>query len=632
MKRQAILYLSTKSNAWSIGAFDALQKVEDADVFFAYHQMGEELPKVLEGLNTFCFTNSILHDLGYYPIEESILPGSNHFPLLKFYKEHTNYDYYWMVEDDVRFSGEWNNLFKEYADSSSDFLSAYVTSYQDAPNWYWWYTLETGKEELPKDKRVKSFNPIYRLSNKALQCIDTHLRQGWKGHHECLIPTLLYNKGFSIEDFGGEGILVKDTNKKRYYDEETFGLRPVLPDNNQKDMLFHPVKEEKVATPTKNNCVFIPTGDNSLHRQLLQGEADFDLHLLIYDKSYNKWCNDTAYIGADSGFKMDMTYRYLQRHPEYLEHYEYFFLMDDDIEMSTEEVNKLFRYMRKYHLRIAQPSLVMSYYTYEHTLHNPTCILRYTNFVEMMMPCFSQEALKKVLPTFEKKVRWMGIEYHWASLITSNHRDMAIIDDIKGVHARPIQSYSKECAKQMVDYLNTFHLKKEIEFYSTIPFSDNKGFAVSVYQYNEFRLSLKLIMEELTQIAMFKMIASELVPVVVSLCLYAELSGRRYYFDVAKRAVKLIYWDCPSLHAVQEVDKLRAFISFLTFHDKTTHDIARYLPNMCCSDGLCLEEIINKMKLNEDYTKTHVISLTNKAIDLCITILTQYRLNYIFTL
>lgn len=617
MTRQAILYLSTKCNAWSIEAFDALQKVKDADVLFAYHQMGEELPKVLEGLNTFCFTDSILHDLGYSPIEGGILPGSNHFPLLKFYRDHPNNDYYWMVEDDVRFSGEWNDFFKEYADNSSDFLSAYVTSYQDAPNWYWWYTLETGKEDIPKDKWIKSFNPIYHLSNKALQCIDTHLRQGWKGHHECLIPTLLDNKGFSIEDFGGEGIFVKDTNKKRYYDEETFGLRPVLPDNNRKNMLFHPVKEEEVAAPTKNNCVFVPTGDNSLHRQLLQEEADFDLHLLIYDKSYNKWCNDTAYIGADSGYKMDMTYRYLQRHPEYLEHYEYFFLMDDDIEMSTEEVNKLFRYMRKYHLRIAQPSLVMSYYTYEHTLHNPTCILRYTNFVEMMMPCFSQEALKLVLPTFEKKVRWMGIEWHWASLITSNHRDMAIIDDIKAIHGKPLQSWSEECDKLMQEFLNRHNLSKDIIEFSYLP----NNFGLERDKYKEIRNHFNYTAHELFHNkSLLTITLTNVVLVCIFLLLMVHIMGKRKCLDVFYKLTRKTFCchfndEYNKQRLTSEIVKLKTFILFFLQQGIPIQVEQNWMGKGLDAHILTYDECFMCLDITKDYPNTILNNSLRKCIE-----------------
>lgn len=54
--------------------------------------------------NLFVFTSDVLNELGYTPIEKGkLVPGSNHFPLLKFFKENQCYDYYWLVEDDVRF-------------------------------------------------------------------------------------------------------------------------------------------------------------------------------------------------------------------------------------------------------------------------------------------------------------------------------------------------------------------------------------------------------------------------------------------------------------------------------------------------------------------------------------------------
>ncbi len=112
--KQAVLYLTTKSNEWTLSAFHALEQSLQgmADVYFAYHQQGDVLPVSLQNIeNLFVFTSDVLKELGYTPIERGkLVPGSNHFPLLKFYKENQGYDYYWLVEDDVRFSGEWKNF------------------------------------------------------------------------------------------------------------------------------------------------------------------------------------------------------------------------------------------------------------------------------------------------------------------------------------------------------------------------------------------------------------------------------------------------------------------------------------------------------------------------------------------
>lgn len=95
--KQAVLYLTTKSNEWTLSAFHALEQSLQgmADVYFAYHQQGDVLPVSLQNIeNLFVFTSDVLKELGYTPIERGkLVPGSNHFPLLKFYKENQGYDY-----------------------------------------------------------------------------------------------------------------------------------------------------------------------------------------------------------------------------------------------------------------------------------------------------------------------------------------------------------------------------------------------------------------------------------------------------------------------------------------------------------------------------------------------------------
>lgn len=536
--KQAVLYLTTKSNEWTLSSFHALEQSLQgkADVYFAYHQQGDVLPVSLQNIeNLFVFTSDVLKELGYTPIERGkLVPGSNHFPLLKFYKENQGYDYYWLVEDDVRFSGEWKDFFGSFASCTSDFLASVIETKAENPTWYWWTSLKTGNEVIAEEKLLKSFNPIYRLSSQALVCIDAHLRIGWMGHYEVLLPTLLYNKGFLLEDFGGEGTFVRPENNAKFYDDTSMRIAPVLPDD-RKNYLFHPVKEEKVRLDGayKKNAVFVPVGKDSLHRQLLKGDADFDLHLLIYDGSYNKFCNDSDFVACDAGYKMDMTCRYLHRHPELFEKYEYFFLLDDDIVISTEDVNRLFSMMREYQLKIAQPSLVMSYYTYKHTAFHPFYILRYTNFVEMMMPCFSRDALKAVLPTFEQKIRWCGIEMHWPVLVGSNHKDIAIVDAVSAKHTRPVQSWNSLSQLQQENYLKRHNLSWSIEMYGGLPL-DNVDFE-GKQAFDELRTYCEKIKQDLYHGGLLKMKKSEVNSVIFFLKLNSILWNDHASLDVVRR-------------------------------------------------------------------------------------------------
>lgn len=624
--KQVVLYLTNKSNEWTLSAFHALEQSLQgvADVYYAYHQQGVVLPVSLQNIeNQFVFTSDILSELGYTPIEEGkLVPGSNHFPLLKFFKENQGYDYYWLVEDDVRFSGEWKEFFGSFASCTSDFLSSVIETKAENPNWYWWTSLKTGNAVIAEEKLLKSFNPIYRLSRQALTCIDAHLRIGWMGHHEVLLPTLLYNKGFLLEDFGGDGSFVRQENKSKFYDLTSMRIAPVLPDD-RKNYLFHPVKEEKIRLngSYKKNAVFVAAGEGSLHRQLLKGNANFDLHLLIYDGSYSKFCNDTDFIACDAGYKMDMTYRYLHRHPDLLNKYEYFFLMDDDIEMSTEEVNKLFGIMKQYHLRIAQPSLVMSYYTYEHTLHNPFCILRYTNFVEMMIPCFSKEALIKVLPTFEEKICFKGIEYHWAKMVGNG---IAIIDIVKVVHTRPVHSFSIDCFKKMKEYLTENHLNKEIQMYSSVPFG---RFSRDFSNLTRMRDEIVTYGYETIGKLIFTMKYSELIPVVVFYCLYALATERKSLLDIALRAIYELYYkhreDYNSRISKEELRKLSIFLSCYSKYNPLVNVVFKFLEKQDIAYIPSLSEGVKVLCLCSDYEKTELLDSLRKGIDMCLVLINR---------
>lgn len=71
--KQAVLYLTNKSNEWTLSAFHALEQSLQgmADVYFAYHQQGDVLPVSLQNIeNLFVFTSDVLNELGYTPIEK----------------------------------------------------------------------------------------------------------------------------------------------------------------------------------------------------------------------------------------------------------------------------------------------------------------------------------------------------------------------------------------------------------------------------------------------------------------------------------------------------------------------------------------------------------------------------------
>jgi hypothetical protein len=192
------------------------------------------------------FSNGDIRALQYRSIAKSIVPGSCHFPLLHFFLKHSDYDYYWLIEYDVRFSGEWRLFFDSFRANNSDFLACNIRKYYQYPKYRWWHSLRQPCNAMPLHKRLKCFSPIYRISNGALSCLHQRHCEGWSGHFEVLGPTLLYHAGFKLEDIGGNGVFTPPERMNRFYTEgqgATVRWRPIFTEVGPKaNMLYHPVK------------------------------------------------------------------------------------------------------------------------------------------------------------------------------------------------------------------------------------------------------------------------------------------------------------------------------------------------------------------------------------------------------
>ena len=76
----------------------------------------------------------------------------------------------------MRFSGDWGNLFSCVEDLTADFISSHMQRAPLVPNWPWWDTLAHPYKVIPFEERIRSFNPIYRISNEALKLINKVLQ------------------------------------------------------------------------------------------------------------------------------------------------------------------------------------------------------------------------------------------------------------------------------------------------------------------------------------------------------------------------------------------------------------------------------------------------------------------------
>lgn len=200
-------------------------------------------------------TDRDIHSLIYPTLQEGVIPGNAHFPLLHFFHIRQKYDYYWLIEYDVRYSGTWRHLFRSFRHDPTDLLTSHIRKYPQEPDWPHW-KLAHPKESIPLEERTRSFNPIYRISHSALAAIHEAHQDGWKGHNEVLLPTLISRSRFSISDFGGEGPFVPSHRTNKFYIAKlTLRYRPIHERTRfYRNKIYHPVKPSP-APPWKRSLI-----------------------------------------------------------------------------------------------------------------------------------------------------------------------------------------------------------------------------------------------------------------------------------------------------------------------------------------------------------------------------------------
>ena len=255
--KNAVLFLAHFINDSVIEKFIKLKNElpDTCDLFWAFHSDNYGDTNKIEdiGGKIFCFSLENLNSLGYVYINR--LYGRENRIMEYFYNTHPDYDYYWCIEYDVVFSGSWNSLINSFDKSDSDFISSHV-ELRNSNNeyWDWWGHINYANTANTKCIDIKSFNPIYRISNRALAFLDTFLKDGNDGFYELIMVTPLYNNGFTIEDFGGTGDFVKKDNRNRFYvqgsgvNNGTMRWKPLflkeeIETLGTRDKLFHPLKE-----------------------------------------------------------------------------------------------------------------------------------------------------------------------------------------------------------------------------------------------------------------------------------------------------------------------------------------------------------------------------------------------------
>jgi len=168
-----------------------------------------------------------------------------------------------------------------------------------------------------------------------------------------------------------------------------------------------------------------------------EGTRLFDVALNDYsgtrrDLRGADWCF------AESGHKWPCIVRNL---PRIERGYEAYAILDNDIEISTDELNTLFLTGHALGLDLFQAALSSDSHTnYPGLKARAGSYVRPSGFVEIMMPVFSRRALELCWHTFGDSESGWGLDVVWPKYL-AGHR-IAIVDAVVARHGRPVESGS----------------------------------------------------------------------------------------------------------------------------------------------------------------------------------------------
>ncbi|WP_330185735.1 DUF707 domain-containing protein [Nocardia sp. NBC_01503] len=195
------------------------------------------------------------------------------------------------------------------------------------------------------------------------------------------------------------------------------------------------------AGTQRRNLVILRAGDSSLHERWLAGpqRRTWDLVVSYFGDDPQRYRGGDITRLDRKGPKWPALHHVLTVDlAEVIDRYDYIWLPDDDLATDTGTINDLFEFAARYRLSLAQPALTEdSYFTHEITLVDRRFELRYTNFVEIMAPCFSREFLARCLPTFDRSQTGWGLDFHWPRFAPDTS-EVAIVDAVTVRHTRPV--------------------------------------------------------------------------------------------------------------------------------------------------------------------------------------------------
>ncbi|HJU16653.1 MAG TPA: hypothetical protein VJ770_09285 [Stellaceae bacterium] len=191
-------------------------------------------------------------------------------------------------------------------------------------------------------------------------------------------------------------------------------------------------------------CIFTSAGDKNVIHHWLEGNIPqrFDLIVAYYGENnymfyeIDKIC---TYAFRTKGSKFQNLKKLILQNPKFFDQYSYVWICDDDIPMSSAQINEAFELAETLDFWVAQPAMRPE----GKNGHWITCFAgaqwdyRIVNFVEVGLPIFRCDKLIEFLSVYDGSLTGWGIDHWYANLFKANDFGrFAVFDRIQVLNPR----------------------------------------------------------------------------------------------------------------------------------------------------------------------------------------------------
>lgn len=223
------------------------------------------------------------------------------------------------------------------------------------------------------------------------------------------------------------------------------------------------------------NIVIAPCGNKSTifnEYWLRYGEERaFEVCLLFYHEHID---DPGRYAGVDHFYHLkDFKYHMLHRlfteiRPEWLEEYDHFYFLDDDIEIDTRQINRMFALSEAMGSAISCAALTRdSFCSWPMFKAASNSFCRFVGQIEVMAPLFDSDTLRLCLDSFKGNLSSWGIDSVWAKLLGYPEDRLIIFDEVTMRHTQPVgkgelyRKLGKDPYEEWADVTRRYGAKKQ---------------------------------------------------------------------------------------------------------------------------------------------------------------------------